>query len=915
MVYSFFTKLFQTNNSKALKHYWPIVNEINALSDEINALTNDQLRSKTIEFKAQLEKGGSLDELLVPAFAVVREAATRVLNQRHYDVQLLGGIVLNHGKIAEMKTGEGKTLVATLPVYLNALKGLGVHVVTVNDYLATRDAEWMGKIYELLGLSVGTITGDQEDVARREAYACDITYGTNNEFGFDYLRDHMKYDKSQLVQRGHHFAIIDEVDSILIDESRTPLIISGPAEGSSELYLRVDTLVRTLPSDSYTLDEKQNAVTLNELGNELVEQKLKVEGLLKSENFYDAENINLVHHVNQALRAHCLFRKDRDYIIKNNKIVIIDEFTGRMMEGRRYSEGLHQALEAKEKVEINPENQTFASITFQNYFRLYDKLAGMTGTAMTEVEEFRDIYNLDVVQIPTNKPVARLDENDEIYRNQGEKLLAIIKEIDSAHARHQPVLVGTNSIEKSEILAQHLVEHGYKLLEGRISLPKFNQEEFSKTLPTKSFRVLNARSHEQEAYIVAEAGAPGAITIATNIAGRGTDIKLGGSVEILLNLFEQDRGSLDDEQRNNISEEIKRFVEWRRKQVLDSGEQNTETGKRFPGGLYIIGTERNEARRIDNQLRGRSGRQGDPGRSKFYLSLEDDLMRLFGSEKMESLLVRLGLKPNEAITHPWINKAIAKSQYKVEQRNYDIRKSLLKYDDVVNEQRKLIFTRREEFVFMEDLRPVLNEMRHKLIEDMVDSCNSEHLDQEISLYECVINKFDELYSPLLALHDEELRAINESQQFKERMIQLVDHALEAKFSAMDPELARHIEKQIVIQTLDTVWREHLSMLDHLKQVIGWRSFAQKDPLNEFKAETYQLFDKMIQRFAYDTQLNLFRVELLRSDPDTDAGLGFNPSEDESDPPEFDQSLGKIKRNALCPCGSGKKFKHCHGKIV
>src|SRR5689334_11206549 len=675
-------KIFGTTNDRKVSKFRSRVAEINALEPEVAALSGDDLRARTARFREEVANGRSLDDLLVDAFATVREAAKRTLGQRHFDVQLIGGMVLHEGCISEMKTGEGKTLVATLPVYLNALESKGVHVVTVNDYLAKRDAAWMGQIYEFLGLTVGCIVHGLSDQERRQQYACDVTYGTNNELGFDYLRDNMKFHLEEMVQRPHNYAIVDEVDSILIDEARTPLIISGPVEDKSDLYNAVDTFIPQLVAEDFELDEKQRTVSLTEQGNEHMERVLAAAGLLKGETLYDAENVTIVHHVQQGLRAHKLFQRDKDYIVKDDQVVIIDEFTGRMMPGRRYSDGLHQALEAKEHVAIQPENQTLASITFQNYFRLYDKLAGMTGTAVTEAEEFMDIYKLDVIEIPTNVTVGRKDDDDEVYRTAREKYKAIVKEIREASAKGQPTLVGTTSIEKSEQLADRLRKEGFK-----------------------DFEVLNARHHEREAAIVAQAGKPGAITIATNMAGRGTDIKLGGNAEM------------------RIAEELGDMPagperEAREKAIIDDVERLKEKAL-AAGGLYVLATERHESRRIDNQLRGRSGRQGDPGRSKFFLSLQDDLMRIFGSERMDGMLQKLGLKEDEAIIHPWINKALEKAQKKVEARNFDIRKNLLKYDDVMNDQRKVVFEQRREFMAEESVRPTIDDMRHGVIEDIV----------------------------------------------------------------------------------------------------------------------------------------------------------------------------------------------------
>ncbi|MFL5055840.1 MAG: preprotein translocase subunit SecA, partial [Microvirga sp.] len=717
-------KIFGSANDRRVKGYRPRVEAINAIEPEMERLSDDELRARTESFRAELASGKELDDILVEAFATVREAAKRTLGQRHFDVQLVGGMVLHEGGIAEMKTGEGKTLVATLPVYLNALAGKGVHVVTVNDYLARRDADWMGQIYKFLGMTVGVIVHGLDDDERKAAYDCDITYGTNNEYGFDYLRDNMKYELAHMVQRGHNYGIVDEVDSILIDEARTPLIISGPIDDRSDLYIAIDQLIPRLDRSHYDLDEKQRTVSLTETGNERMEEMLREAGTLKEGGLYDAHNATIVHHVNQALRAHTLFQRDKDYIVRNGEVVIIDEFTGRMMPGRRYSEGLHQGLEAKERVQIQPENQTLASITFQNYFRLYKKLAGMTGTAATEADEFQEIYNLEVVEIPTNMPVARQDEDDEVYRTVEEKYKAIIQEIEKAHARRQPVLVGTASIEKSELLAELLAKGGYTQID--FTDPEALQELYAAAREgrtTKKFAVLNARFHEQEAYIVAEAGVPGAITIATNMAGRGTDIKLGGNLDMRIaqELKDVPAGPERDERVAAIRAEI----EANREVVLHSGEKADPAAGRkadLPGGLYIVGTERHESRRIDNQLRGRSGRQGDPGRSKFYLSLQDDLMRIFGSDRMDGMLQKLGLQEGEAIIHPWINKAIEKAQQKVEARNFDARKYVLKYDDVMNDQRKVIFEHRIDIMGRDDVSDTVGDLRNQVVHELVAEC-------------------------------------------------------------------------------------------------------------------------------------------------------------------------------------------------
>jgi preprotein translocase subunit SecA len=854
----------------------------------------------------------------------VREAAKRTIGQRHFDVQLMGGMVLHEGRIAEMKTGEGKTLVATLPVYLNALTGRGVHVVTVNDYLAKRDAAWMGAIYKFLGLAVGVIVHELNDDQRRVEYAADVTYGTNNEFGFDYLRDNMKYSTAEMVQRGHYYAIVDEVDSILIDEARTPLIISGPLDDRSELYNTIDKFIPKLEKTDYELDEKQRVVTLTEAGNERVERMLTEAELLKGDSLYDIDNVSVVHHVQQALRAHTLFQRDRDYIVKNDEVIIIDEFTGRMMQGRRYSEGLHQALEAKEHVTIQPENQTLASITFQNYFRLYQKLAGMTGTAATEADEFLDIYGLDVVEVPTNMDMIREDEDDEVYRTAQEKYRAIITLIKDAQKRGQPMLVGTTSIEKSEILSELLKKD---------KVPH---------------QVLNARYHEQEAHIIAQAGVPGAVTIATNMAGRGTDIQLGGNPDMLLEDWvteEKAKGKEPSpEQIGAKRDAIRTEVAKKKAKALEAG------------GLYVVGTERHESRRIDNQLRGRSGRQGDPGRSRFFLSLEDDLMRIFGSQRMDGMLQALGLKEDEAIIHPWINKALEKAQGKVEARNFDIRKNLLKYDNVMNDQRKAIFEQRRELMSDADIGEMIGDMRHQVVDDLI----AKHIPEKsfaeqwdtAGMKEDMQGIFD-LDLPVADWAKEE--GIGE-EELHERLVRAADEKAAKKAADFGPQIMRQIEKAVLLQTLDHLWREHLVTLEHLRQVIGLRGYGQRDPLNEYKSESFTLFEHMLARLREAVTGQLMHVELTRQEdvPPLDAELPhmeahhIDPTtgEDEfaleaasagpaaaprgnaapararkataaaaaaaSPNPADPSTWGKVQRNASCPCGSGKKYKHCHG---
>ncbi|MDE5455261.1 preprotein translocase subunit SecA [Bradyrhizobium sp. CSA112] len=938
-------KFFGSANDRRVKGYQSRVNAINALEPELAALSDEALKARTAEFRQQLADGKTLDDILVPAFATVREAAKRTLGQRHFDVQLIGGMVLHEGDIAEMKTGEGKTLVATLAVYLNALAGKGVHVVTVNDYLARRDSEWMGQIYNFLGLTVGVIVHGLDDAERKEAYSRDITYGTNNEYGFDYLRDNMKYRLEDMVQRGHSYAIVDEVDSILIDEARTPLIISGPLDDRSDFYNTIDTFFPKLDKTDYEVDEKQRTVTLTEGGMEKLENLLRDAGQLKGESLYDVENVSVVHHVNQALRAHTLFNRDKDYIVRDGEVIIIDEFTGRMMQGRRYSEGLHQALEAKEHVQVQPENQTLASITFQNYFRMYEKLAGMTGTALTEADELFDIYKLEVVEIPTNVPVARLDEDDEVYRTQNEKYAAILAEIERANKRLQPVLVGTASIEKSEVLAEYLKKHGYKQIDfgSQSSMEKLYAAARAGK-PAKLFAVLNARFHEQEAYIVAEAGVPGAITIATNMAGRGTDIKLGGSLEMRI---QQETADITDEaEKAKKIEQIKADIERFREIVLKSedvievepakGNKPAKTITR-PGGLYIMGSERHESRRIDNQLRGRSGRQGDPGRSKFFLSLEDDLMRIFGSDRLDTMLQRLGLKEGEAIIHPWINKALEKAQQKVEARNFDIRKNLLKFDNVQNDQRKVIFDQRVELMKSDSVAEMVADMRHDFIDDIVVKHVPEHayaeqwdvagLKEELKRVLDVDLPVDE-WAKEEGIADEELLT---------RIEQRVDEHMAAKVAQWGPDVMRYVEKTILLQTLDHLWREHLIMLDHLRQVIGLRGYGQRDPLQEYKSEAFGLYEAMTAHLREAVTAQLMRVEIVppeeqqpvlpameahKFDPNTGedemafANVSLVPEAIAADrDPKNPASWGKVGRNEDCPCGSGKKYKHCHGKYA
>jgi preprotein translocase subunit SecA len=903
-------RLFGSANDRYVKSLGHIVAAINELEPQLEALSDDGLRARTAQFKQQLADGAELDDILPDAFATVREAAKRTLGQRHFDVQLMGGVVLHRGMIAEMKTGEGKTLVATLPVYLNALMGNGVHVVTVNDYLARRDAEWMGQIYRFLGLSVGCIVHDLDDAQRREAYLADVTYGTNNELGFDYLRDNMKFRLEDMAHRPFHYAIVDEVDSILIDEARTPLIISGPTEDNSELYIQVDKLMPGLEPDDYEKDEKQRTVTLTEGGVEKIEAMLRQSGLMTAGSLYDIHNVGLVHHANQALRAHQLFARDTDYIVKDDKIIIIDEFTGRMMEGRRYSEGLHQALEAKEGVTVQNENQTLASITFQNYFRLYPKLAGMTGTAMTESQEFSDIYKLDVIEIPTNEPVRRDDTDDEVYRTTREKYDAILQHVLECRERQQPVLVGTVSIEKSEALAalfkKHKVPHN----------------------------VLNARYHEQEAHIIAQAGRPGAVTIATNMAGRGTDIQLGGNLEMRL------RSELttieDTAEREGRAGGIRSEIEVAHEAVVQAG------------GLFVVGSERHESRRIDNQLRGRSGRQGDPGASKFFVSLEDDLMRIFGSERMDSMLQRLGLKEGEAIIHPWVNKALAKAQQKVEARNYDIRKQLLKFDDVMNDQRKVVYEQRREIMNSREVAMTIADMRNETIDEIVniaipDNALSEQWDVTGLHAECL-----RLLAVDLPLAEWGKEDGVDRDEVRERIMAAADRRMAEKTANAGPELMRMAEKSLLLQLLDQIWKDHLLSLDHLRQGINLRAYAQRDPLNEYKREAFELFQGMLVSLRQHVTSVLSHIELRVPQP-AFAEAGAEREEVMAEEPRATGTTGRphpgrgraaargnsgngadfdeaprtapprapwsgTPRNAPCPCGSGRKFKHCHGRV-
>ena len=856
--------LFGDANDREIKKLSQQVAAINEAEPQYEAMTDDELTSQTSLFRKKLADGASPDDLLVDAFATVREAAKRTLGQRHFDVQLMGGMVLHQGRIAEMKTGEGKTLVATLAVYLNALSEKGVHVVTVNDYLASRDAGWMGQVYEFLGLTVGCITGGMDDAARRAAYRCDVTYGTNNEFGFDYLRDNLKFSMEEMVQRDHHFAIVDEVDSILIDEARTPLIISGPAETSAELYQQVDGLMSSFTEEDIELDEKARSVSLTEQGVRHAEELMMSSGLMTDGSLYDVSNVGLLHHVNQALRAHRLFQRDTHYMVRSGQIVIIDEFTGRAMDGRRYSEGLHQAIEAKEAVQIQPENQTLASVTYQNYFRLYEKLSGMTGTALTEAGEFSEIYNLDVIAMPTNRQVARIDSDDEVYRTSAERDKAVLELITDCQKRGQPVLVGTVSIEKSEALSQGLKK------------------------ASVTHQVLNARFHEEEAKIIALAGVPGAVTIATNMAGRGTDIQLGGNYDMRVAAEATDaEGVVDTAKAEAISAEIAE----KKQQALAAG------------GLYVAGTERHESRRIDNQLRGRTGRQGDPGASKFFLSLEDDLMRIFGSERLDGMLSKLGLEENEAITHPWINKAVEKAQSKVEAHNFEIRKQLLRFDDVMNDQRQVVFAQRREIMQSADVQETARDMRYDAIEQIVSAAIPENSYAEQWDAELLQHKAKEV----LGLDIDGEAIVNEDgiaePEIIERLEAQSDDYMAQKAVRFGSELMRMAEKSLLLQVLDQLWKEHLLQLEQLRQGISLRAYAQKDPLNEYKREAFLMFEAMLDKLRQTVTMALAHVEVRPPETQPEA-----PAEPTAAQPE-----AKPSRNSPCPCGSGRKYKHCHGK--
>jgi len=891
-------KIFGTENDRKLKKLRPLVEKINGLEPEFEKMTDDALRLKTDEYKKRHKDGEALDDLLPEAFATVREAAKRTLGQRHYDVQLIGGITLHRGEIAEMRTGEGKTLVSTLAAYLNALSGEGVHIVTVNDYLAKRDAEWMGQIYTFLGITVGCIN-DHEAYGneRKAAYDCDITYGTNNEYGFDYLRDNMKYSLEEMAQRNHSYAIIDEIDSILIDEARTPLIISGPTDDKSEFYRTIDTIIPSITEDGYDIDEKARTATFNEAGNEQIENILREMGLLEGESLYDVENVTIVHHINQGLKAHKIFFRDKDYIVKNNEVVLIDEFTGRMMDGRRLSEGLHQAIEAKENVDVKPENVTMASVTLQNYFRLYDKLSGMTGTAETEASEFGETYDLDVLIIPTNRPIQRIDDQDAIYRTEREKFNAIVDEIQAAATKGQPMLVGTVSIEKSEALSQFLTERNIE------------------------HRVLNARYHEQEASIVAQAGVPGAVTIATNMAGRGTDIQLGGNLDMRL--------------EQEIPEDTTQTERDRMEATIKSEISELKDKALAAGGLYVLGTERHESRRIDNQLRGRTGRQGDPGRSKFYLSTEDDLMRIFGGDRLKTMMGKLGWEEGEELTNKVMTKTIETAQKRVETRNFDIRKNLLKYDDVMNDQRKAIFEQRMEFMTDDDVSDVIEDFRHQVCEDLIAT----HVPKKAYAEQWDIEGLSAASKETLAMEIPFADWAKEEGIADEEMLDKLKKSTDEAFAQLTHgiEVAemQRVEKQLLLQVIDQNWREHLQQLDALKSVIGMRAYGQRDPLNEYKSEAFTLFDKLltdlregvtkaVTRLLINVQMQRQQEAMMeqqqaqqhtnmgaRSPMEMMSGPAAAPTQTELSP----EQLKGVSRNSACPCGSGKKFKHCHGRAV
>jgi len=875
------TKLFGSRNDRLLKELWPLANQINALEADMKSLSDEALAAKTEEFRNRLEQGETEDDLLPEAFAVAREASFRVLGMRPFDVQLIGALILHQGKIAEMKTGEGKTLTATLAIYLNAISGKGAHVVTVNDYLAKRDAEYMGQLYGFLGLSTGVVIHGISNDERREAYACDITYGTNNEFGFDYLRDNMAFSSEELVQRGHHYAIVDEVDSILIDEARTPLIISGPAEQATELYNQADVLIKQLNEEDYDKDEKDKAVSYTEIGNDHIEELFRQAGLLANGNLYDPENVNLMHAATQSLRANTLFTREVDYIVRDDEVIIIDEFTGRMMPGRRYSDGQHQALEAKEGVTVQPENQTLASITFQNYFRMYGKLAGMTGTADTEAEEFQKIYKLEVVIVPTNRDMIRNDLPDLIYRDAEDKYEAIIQHIEETHQTGAPILVGTISIEKSEYLSEQMSKKGIK------------------------HEVLNAKHHEREAEIVSQAGRKGAVTIATNMAGRGTDIMLGGNPDMLI---AQLPGKISGADRDAKAEEIKVACQAEHIEVVNVG------------GLHILGTERHESRRIDNQLRGRSGRQGDPGQTRFYLSLEDDLMRIFGGEKMQGMLTKMGFEKGEAIEHPWVTKAIENSQKKVEGRNFDIRKQLLEYDDVMNQQRDVIYSQRRELLEAEDVRDVIEDMQ----KDYADRLQHEFVEGHTEEWQ--LDELRDAMNERLSVEADpdawlESDAVETADDMGEQIHASLKTHMTAKEEMTGTEQMRSFEKYLLLQILDHFWKEHLLAMDHLRQSVGLRGYAQKQPIQEYKRESFELFESMLGKVREETMTALHQVQVEQESPVVEqpqqsAPVSYNLGEEEleQEPQQtYKRDQPKVGRNDPCPCGSGKKYKQCHGK--
>ncbi len=945
-------KIFGSSNDRKVKDFMSRVQKINALEPKYAALSDDELRMMTETFRDRLAGGETLDKVMNEAFAVAREASKRVLGQRQYDVQLAGGMILHNGGIAEMRTGEGKTLVAVAAVYLNALSGKGVHVITVNDYLARRDAEWMGRVYRFLGMEVGVIVNGLSSGQRQAAYAADITYGTNNEFGFDYLRDNLVYDRKEMVQRPHHFAIVDEVDSILIDEARTPLIISGPTEDRSDLYLIVDGIIKDLIQDktTYDLDEKQRQALLTEEGSEKIEQIMEDRELFAADTtgLYDAANITLVHHINQALRANTLYQKDKDYIIKAGEVMLIDEFTGRMMQGRRLSEGLHQAIEAKEGVKIMPENQTLASVTIQNYFRLYEKLSGMTGTAATEAQEFLDIYKMDVLEVPTNRPVKRIDHDDEIFRTEAEKNLAIAGLIAQCHLRGQPILVGTVSIEKSETLSELLRTYEHKVETGRTLKPAFvgKDKEAAKIgdaaydityevqLRGIPHSVLNARQHEQEAYIVADAGLPGVVTIATNMAGRGTDIQLGGNLEMRLQKWRQENRNMAVE----VTPEMEAAEEARLKADIAVQKQISLAA----GGLFVLGTERHESRRIDNQLRGRTGRQGDPGTSKFFLSCEDDLLRIFAGDRLDAIMRSFGVAEGEAISHPWLNRAVETAQKRVETRNYDIRKNLLKYDDVVNDQRKAVFEQRQEFMDSEDLSELVGEFRNDVIADLIEK----HMPPKAYAEQWDMDGLDEKVRSTLGLelplHDWAAEEGVSNEEIEERVVAAADARAAERMEQIGTEQTRGLEKQFLLQMIDMQWREHLVHLDHLRGVIGLRGYGQRDPLNEYKTEAFNLFETLLYELRHNVTRWLMTVEFRFDQPAPmempefqEIHLNPGTGENEMANPLAQNPEGQLTgddrarlpvdllpagwartpRNSDCPCGSGRKFKHCHGALV